>query len=112
MSISTNSAIVHDRITNVAKAIDAKFFATDIVPQDINSNRLATHRILITLSADSKVELSLDDTNWDALNEDVALKGNTLYEFYIDLEATDTLNLRAKSAITVKRCRIDQIILT
>lgn len=66
--------------------------------------------IQVSVTAEKKVEITLDGTNYDLLNDDTALKANTLYRFKIDVDNTMTFNIRCPDTggCTIGKCLIKE----
>ena len=99
------------KVIALVRTANEAWFDTALQATNVQSGSLTAIRLQVSLDTASVIEISLDDgATWDALFENVALKINTLYEFYIDVEKTDQINFRAKLVVTVKRARMDQLL--
>lgn|SRR3990167_2003133 len=105
----TKPSIKLDAVISLARISNQAWFDTSLAVSDIASNELGTVRIQIVLNTSAKVQLTFNETNYYDINEGNNLVVNVIYEFYIDLELTDLVNLRSPTALTVNRCRIEQV---
>ncbi len=100
-----------DKVISLSRTANQAWFATALQASGVSAGSLTALRVQVSLDTASVIEISLDDgATFDALFENVALKVNTLYEFYIDVEKADQVNFRATLAVTVNRARVDQLL--
>ena len=99
------------KVTALVRIANEAWFDTALQATNVQSGSLTAMRLQVSLDTASVIEISLDNgVTWAALFKNVALKINTLYEFYIDVETTDQINFRATLAVTVNRARLDQLL--
>ena len=66
--------------------------------------------IQVSITTAQIIQVTLDGTNYDALNEGTALVANSLYRFEIDVDNTMTFNIRTPDAAgaTIGKCLIKE----
>ncbi len=90
-----------------AKLANAKWFTADITNPFLPVNM--SRKMIINLAIDtlSRVEFTLDNTNWVAFNTGNPVSADVAFQFDLMMRKGDTLNIRAAVAVTVIYARVD-----
>lgn len=90
--------------TTGAKTLNTDLFTADLkspAPNLTNVERGGFFKVLVSLAAGAKVNVTLDGTNYTALNSGTALTADVLYEFNIPTRGSDVLNIQLDTSVTV-----------
>ncbi len=99
--------LLRTTITGTAKSADADWYSTDI-KLHANTGSMVRITICVCITTASVLELTLDGTNYYALNNNNKLKTLSWYIFEMRLPSNSSLNLRSDKAVTVNHCSIEE----
>lgn len=102
MDVTTLNAEVTPGTT---KAQNVDFFDSDL---NIVKDGINDVVVFISLDTSVKIEVTLDGTNYDTINEDLSLTADSLYEFGFKLKKADAFNIRTPTVggCDVNICRV------
>lgn len=89
---------------SASKASGADFFATDLSP---SAGREMLH-VLLRVATATVVKMTLDGTNFYAINGNVALTADYWYSFDFPVSSSDTVNFNQSTGTMVVDCRVVQ----
>lgn len=93
-------------LTNVAKAVDAEWFASDIVPE-VDDNLGSELIFVFAFSARANISVSYDSgATWFLLNNNNKIEAETINSFAIPVINTDLINFRSDTAGTIRIARV------
>lgn len=89
------------------KAADQKWFTSDIVDSSLPPGLTRKQKIHFAINTPSIVQYTLDGTNWVNFNNGNPIDAHNGFMFPYFARSTDTINIRAKEAVTVIFARVD-----
>lgn len=105
----TSLDLILASITNVAKAINVKWFTTDIPPVGLIAGQGIESAIHFAINTRAKIQYSLDGAvTWVGLNNGFSIEPDVGNVYTIPMIFGDTLNFRADKALTVIFARVVQ----
>jgi len=92
------------------KPTGAKAQNVDWITDATPLQEASTLIIQVAISSSVILEVTLDGTTYDSINEGTALTADTLYRFEIDVDDTMTFNIRTADAagVTITQCLIKE----